>query len=278
VFAATGGSSSPSTPGGTSAPPVTKAGLRVTEATAGTNEAVAETTGGTAHQRRGGTHDPFEPLPSSVKAALAASGAPSKATAPTASNSSSGGGSTSSGHGTSAPPAGKGEATTPKTVTPPKEKTVIHYSVAVEFGKAATSAGAPAQLKSYPALKLDEPLPAQNPQLVYLGVTLKTGKYAVFALTGEAILNGAGKCLPSTTHCQAVELAAGQTETLETFEPGGQPVNYQLKVATITRSVTTASGASVSTAGSHLLKSSATLPIDGVRYSSQNGVLAAAVR
>ncbi len=282
VFAVAGGSSSPAPQASAPAVPVAKAGLPVSEASSGSRQAVAETVAGTAAQRQGGSRDPFEPLPTAIKAALAATVPAGKAAAATTSGSSSSSSSSSGSGGspTTTTPPGKTESTAPKTApkTTPKEKTVIRYAVTAEFGIVPAGEGATPQLRPYPTLKLDEPLPAENPQLVYLGVTLKTGKDAVFALTGEAILHGAGKCVPSATHCQAVELAAGQVETLESFDATGHPVTYELKVVSIARSISTASGASVSGSGSQLLQRSATLPIDGVRYSAQNGVLATAWR
>jgi hypothetical protein len=276
VFAATGGSSSPATQPAPPAVQVAKAGLPVSEATPGSRQAVAETVGG-VEQRRGSSRDPFEPLPSAVKATLVTSVPAGKAATTASSSSKSSSASGGGGGGSSTTTAPKTEAPPSKPTSPPKEKAVVRYAVTAEFGTAPASEGAAAQLRPYPALKLDEPLPAENPQLVFLGVTLKSGKYAVFALTGEAILHGAGKCVPSATHCQAVELAAGQVETLESFDATGHPANYELKVVAIARSITTAAGASVSGPGSQLLQSSATLPIDGVRYSAENGVLATAV-
>ncbi|HEY1457679.1 MAG TPA: hypothetical protein VGF15_04095, partial [Solirubrobacteraceae bacterium] len=77
-----------------------------------------------------------------------------------------------------------------------------------------------------------------------LGVVLKTGKDAVFAVTGEAILHGSAICKQSPTQCQAIELQVGQSETLEAVEANGTPVTYELKLLSITRNVTTASAAS----------------------------------
>jgi hypothetical protein len=280
AFAIFGGSSTSSTPGLTAAVPVAKGGLPVSEAGAGTQKAVAETTDGEAAQQKGGSRDPFEPLAGAASAQLTSSvpaGKPASAAASSASSTPSGSSTSGSPGSPSTPSPSKTESPpAPKTSSPHKEKVYVRYAVSAEFGPLLE--GGTAQLKPYPALKLNEPLPAANPQLVYLGVTLKTGKYAVFALTGEAIIHGPGKCAPEPTHCQAVELTAGQTEVLESFDASGHPVTYELKVTSIAKSVTTASGASVSGSGSELLQSNATLPIDGLYYSSQPGVLASATR
>jgi hypothetical protein len=102
----------------------------------------------------------------------------------------------------------------------------------------------PAQLQTYKDMAIDEPLPGRdNPQLVYLGVVLKTGKDAVFGLTGEAILHGSATCKPSPTQCQGIELGVGQAETLEVVGPTGQPVTYELKLLSISKSLSSASAA-----------------------------------
>jgi hypothetical protein len=160
---------------------------------------------------------------------------------------------------------------------------VIHYSVGAEFGVVPVppegSPPLPVQLTPYKSLKLHEALPAKNPQLVFLGVVLKTGKDAVFALTGESILHGEAKCVPSTTHCQAIELAPGQAETLETFEPNGSPVVYEVKLVSITKTVTTGSAArahAASTLSRHaleLLRHAGFQALNGLRYSSLPEVL-----
>jgi hypothetical protein len=124
--------------------------------------------------------------------------------------------------------------------------------VTVQFGVVPASAeGAspqPAQLKTHNNIALDEPFPSKaNPQLVYLGVVLKTGKEAAFAFTGAAILHGSATCKPSPTQCEAIELQIGQAETLEVVEANGSSVTYELKLLSITKSVSS----SASTARVH---------------------------
>ncbi len=93
-------------------------------------------------------------------------------------------------------------------------------------------------------MALDEPLPGKaNPQLVFLGVVLRTGKEALFGLTGAAILHGSGTCQPSATQCQAIDLQVGQSETLEVVEADGSTVTYELKLVSIDKSTSTASTA-----------------------------------
>jgi hypothetical protein len=95
-------------------------------------------------------------------------------------------------------------------------------------------------------MTIDQALPdKQNAQLVFLGVVLPSGKSAVFAITGEPILHGSAKCLPSATQCQAIELKPGQSETLETVDANNNPVSYELKLGAITTTKSTASSAAV---------------------------------
>jgi len=236
-----GGSSTPATPVAAVSPagasPV--AGVAVSQAPENPNKAISETTNGVSKQHGGSARDPFTPLPGAKAASASA-----KPAAP----------STSSGSTSKTSPSSSGGATptTPKETTPAKPKVYIHFHVSVEFGVVPSSAeGAnplPAQLKTYNDVALDEPFPSKpNPQLVYLGVVLKTGKEAAFALTGEAILHGEATCKPSPTQCQAIELQIGKPETLEVVEPDGSPVTYELKLVSIAKSVSS----SASTARVH---------------------------
>ena len=105
----------------------------------------------------------------------------------------------------------------------------------------------PAQLKTYADMPLNEPLPAGEPQLVYVGVEVSNGKDAAFALTGAAILHGSATCKPSPTQCQAILLAPGQSETLEVLGATGQTTVYELKLISVTKTVSE----SASTARAH---------------------------
>jgi hypothetical protein len=239
-------------------------------------------------QRHGLARNPFALLPG---AAVASTGTASSSSASKTSTSATSGTSTSGSGSRSGSGSSKGESVAPtpsKPSRPSKQQVVIRYTVAAQFGVVpATPEGSPptsAQLKSYANLKLHEPLPAKNPQLVYLGVVLKTGKDAVFGLTGEAILHGPGVCVPSTTHCQAVELAPGQAETVEAFDPGGNPVIYELKLLSITKTVTTASAARAHVASRPskrvraLLRRAGLPALAGLRYSGPDLLVAVVAR
>ncbi len=218
--------------------------IAVSQAPANPNQPVSETTEGTSKQHHGIAHDPFTPLP----AAKTASSASTKSS--TTSSSSSPSTTPSAGATPSAPSSGGTTPTTPKETTPAKPKVYVHYHVTAQLGVVPVVAeGAPAQpaqLKTYQDMALDEPLPGKaNPQLVYLGVVLHTGKEALFGLTGAAILHGSGSCQPSATQCQAVDLQVGQSETLEVVEADGSTVTYELKLVSIGKTTSTASTARV---------------------------------
>jgi hypothetical protein len=275
-----GGSSTSSTPLPGSASTGVRSGtgaIAISPAPANPKEAVSETTSG-AHHKSGTPRNPFTPLPSTK----------TKSSTTSSSSSSHASGSSSSGSGKSTSSAGgTTPAATLKPIAPPK-RIVVHFHTTAQFGVVPPAVeGAPpqpAQLKTYKDMALDEPLPGkENPQLVYLGVVLKTGKEAGFGLTGAAILHGSAVCKPSPTQCQAIVLAIGQTETLEVVDATGQSVTYELKLLSISRSVSAAStarahGASrgASKAGRELLRRAGLSALPGLRYSSQRGGLVSA--
>jgi hypothetical protein len=244
-YAVLGGGSSPSAPQVAASPPSgvssQATSVAVSPAPVNPNRSVSETTNGVSKQHGGSARDPFSPLPGVKKAA--SSGGGSTAAGSTTSS--------SSGSGTSTSSAGGTTPVTPKETTPAKPKKIyVHYHVTVQLGVIpAVAEGAqpqPAQLKTYKNMSLDEPLPGKdNPQLVFLGVVLRTGKDVLFGLTGEAILHGSATCQPSATQCQAIELQVGQSETLEVVEADGAPVTYELKLVSIDKSTSSASTARV---------------------------------
>jgi hypothetical protein len=274
-YAVLGGGSSSSTPPATVSPlpiPVGASGITVSQAPSSSNQAIAETTSGSALQHGGPSRDPFTPLPSPV--------AKSAATAPaTAGSKASGSGSssTSSSESSSKTSTETAPATTPKPSTPAKPETVYH--VAVGFG--VVPAGTPpasVQLTPYADLKRLVPLPsAKQPLVVFRGVTAG-GNSATFTLVGEAILRGTAKCLPSTSQCQVIELKTGQIEEFEYLPPAGPAVIYELQLVGITSSKASASVARAafrgeSKVGRELLRRIGLVALPGLRYAPAKGVL-----
>lgn len=221
------------------------------------SQAVAETTSGSAQHGSGAPRNLFKPL-SSPKASSASTSASSGA----GSGSSSGSSSSPSSSGSAGSAGSTGASTTTTTGSnpapskpsaPAKPRYHVHFHTTVQFGVVPpTPEGAPAQpaqSKTYSDIALGEPLPSKSePELVYLGVNVKTGKDAAFALTGEAILKGSAVCRPSPSQCEAIELQAGQSETLEVVNAVGQTVTYELKVVSIEKTTGSASAARAHTA------------------------------
>jgi hypothetical protein len=256
------------------------AGVAVSQAPANPNQPISETTNGTSKQHSGTARNPFTPLPGSEKT----SSSSVKSTAAS-------GSSTTSSSGSSTSPSGSGGTTptTPKETTPaPPKKVYVHFHVTAQLGVVpAVVEGAPPQpavLKTYKDMALDEQLPGKaNPQLIYLGVVLRTGKDVLFGLTGEAILHGSATCQPSPTQCQAIELQVGQSETLEVVEADGTPVTYELKLVSIDKSVSSASTARVHAAFRTQAKAARELSrhvpkLSELRYSPWGGGLVIAGR
>jgi hypothetical protein len=278
-----GGSSTSPTPSPSVPSGVTKASaaVAITQAPANTNQAIAETTSGASkqHSDSGNPRNPFKPLPGAKTASTSSSGSTgaskSSSSSSTSSSSGSSGKSTSSAGGTTP------TTTALKPVAPAKPRYYIHFHVTAQFGVVpAVVEGTPpqpAQLKTFPDMALNEPLPSkENPQVVYLGVVVKTGDTAAFGLTGAAILHGAATCKPSPTQCEAIELQAGQSETLEVVSSTGQTVTYELKIVSITKSESdSASAAKAHTASRAQAKvdRNGALKLSGLHFSPQQGGL-----
>jgi hypothetical protein len=273
-YAVLGGSSSTAPlPVGPS--PSHAAGIVVTEAPANPNQAVSETTNGLTVQRKGNARNPFAPI------AVAAVKVSTSSTSKTSSSS-------SSSPSTTAPSSSsKGESVGSTPAKPRRTKIITRFHVTAQFGVVppAPAPGTPAlpsQLKSYENLAIDQPLPNKdNPQLVYLGVLLPAGKSAVFALSGEAILHGNATCLPSATQCRAIALQPKQSELLETFDANNNPVTYEVKLVSITKTVTTASAAKAAHAALNkpskaqlgLLRKAGITVLPGLKSSPGSGTL-----
>jgi hypothetical protein len=291
-------SSVPVSAGGSAGVPSTTAlgDLAISQQPANPKLIAAETTDGASDERTGVARNPFTPLEPAVTGTTGPTGASTPGTS-TSSASTTSPSSSSSGSGSSTSPSAGTTPVAKAKPAPTKTKTAVHYNVAAQFGVIPSTppeGAAPASptasthaLKTYVDLPLDEPLPNKsNPQLVFLGVVLHTGKSAVFALAGEAILHGSAVCLPSTTQCQTIQLLPGQSETLEAVEPNGTPVTYELKVISIEKSERSSTTGAHSSARAHAASRSAlttgrgflrrrggVTALSGLKYSHTQGVL-----
>jgi hypothetical protein len=278
-----GGSSNTSTPtpspvAGASA---ASGGLAVTQVSAGpSGKAVAETTSGTSSQRKGLSHNPFQPLPG-ANAQAASAGNKSAASSSSGAGASKGaGGSSSSSSGASggSKPTTPAPETKPKTPSKPKPPQPV-YHVAVQFGGAP--AGTPPQniqMTPYENLKRLAPLPSTGEAPIVFAGVAAGGKRALFTLVHEVILHGQATCSPSESQCQAIALQPGQTEELEYTPPAGQPLVYRLQVVSIASSKASAASArrafaAVSRRGRQLLRRNGLAATPGLRYLQDKGVL-----
>jgi hypothetical protein len=240
AYAVLGGSSPATTPPA-SQPVARSIGIAVNAAPSNPNQPVAETTNGSAVQRGGNARNPFAPLVvAKVTTATSSTTKTSSSTSSSTTITKTGSGSSTTTESGSAPS---------KPTQPSTPRVVIHFHVTAQFGvvpppPAPGAQQLPTLLTSYENLVMEQPLPEKkNPQVVFLGVVLPSGKSAVFGLIGEPILHGSARCLPSATQCQAIELKPGQSETLETIDASNNAVIYELKLVRITSSTSTASAA-----------------------------------
>jgi hypothetical protein len=278
-YAVLGGGSGSSAPVTATSRPVHVTGITVSQAPPNPNEAAAETTNGAPVQHRGLAHNPFSLLPAQrIALATATSTKASSSSTTTAAGTGTTKTTAKSESGSSAPSGGSSTPTTPsKPSAPSKPKTV--YDVAVLFGLLPPGTTAlNALLTPYGHLKLLTPLPsAKQPLVIFRGVTAG-GTSAAFTLVGEVIIHGNATCLPSTTQCALILLKPGQGEQLEYLPPEGQPVTYELRVASIAQAKASSASlkrpsANESKAGRALLGAAGLRALGGMRYSETAGVL-----
>jgi hypothetical protein len=119
------------------------------------------------------------------------------------------------------------------TATPIPKVTVPAFSVKVRFGSTADEDLATSIIERLSVLPDEE-----NPLVVYRGVD-KSGKAAIFELTGEVEAEGDAKCSPTPEDCQYIKLRAGETEFLtvsDTVTETGEAataVQYQLDLVKV---------------------------------------------
>jgi hypothetical protein len=234
-----------------------------------------------ADRDRGGeVRNPFRAPKGSTTAAQTA-GAPtppaptgSTGTTPPAGASSDAGstGSGSTGSGATGPTGGTTPQPQPQPQPQPKPKTGTPaqpkaedaqdtYHVDLKFG---VNGAEPKAIKDVARLS---PLPSlTDPFFVFLGVieTKAHQKRAVFLVSSDATPNGEGSCHPTTTDCESVELAVGQTAFFDYDAPDGTATQYQLELTKIRKTEVSseakarAAVARHSVAGGELLRDAAT--------------------
>ena len=127
----------------------------------------------------------------------------------------------------------------PGTSTPEK-KTYPANSVIVRFGDATSDSLERMLLPKFAPLGGSDD---ETPVLIYMGLT-KHGKRAKFLVDASVEVDGDGVCKPHPSSCEEVELAVGETEFLDVFDPEAEvaegedpePVaQYQLDLVDIKR-------------------------------------------
>ena len=118
--------------------------------------------------------------------------------------------------------------------TPARKKTYELYQLKIRFGSTSSDDLANRSVKRLTAL------PAMaNPALVYLGLK-DDMKTAVFLVDANTMVVGDGKCVPSPTNCQNLELKKGQTAFIDVLGPGGESTaQYQLDYVKVLKRTTT---------------------------------------
>ena len=124
--------------------------------------------------------------------------------------------------------------------TAPQKKTYPAGSVVVRFGDAKSDSLERMLLRKLSPLGGSD---SDTPLLIYMGLT-KDGKRAKFLVDASVEVDGDGVCKPHPSSCETVELAVGEIEFLDVFDPdaevpeGEEPepiAQYQLELVDITR-------------------------------------------
>ena len=124
--------------------------------------------------------------------------------------------------------------------TAPQKKTYPANSVVVRFGDATSDSLERMLLPKLAPLGGSD---SETPVLIYMGLT-KDSKRAKFLVDASVEVDGDGVCKPHPSSCETVELAVGETEFLDVFDPEAEvaegedpePVaQYQLDLVDIKR-------------------------------------------
>jgi hypothetical protein len=112
------------------------------------------------------------------------------------------------------PSGGGSTPTTPTGGEPaPEKKYYSPGTIIVRFGDPESG-----NLQRF-AVKKFEALPDEElPLLIYMGLT-KNGKKAKFLVDAAVEVDGDGICKPHRSSCETIELAVGETEFLDVFDP-----------------------------------------------------------
>lgn len=100
-------------------------------------------------------------------------------------------------------------------------------TIDVRFGRAGTRL---AEIADVPRLT---PLPSeQQPIVIYLGLR-RDRRTALFMISTDVRAQGDGRCVPSRTTCEAIELQAGQVAFLDHTADDGRITQYELDLTAV---------------------------------------------
>jgi hypothetical protein len=115
----------------------------------------------------------------------------------------------------------------------PKKKTYPPDSLTVRFGSPEGGLERRTLTKLSPLPAANDPGDAENPVLVYTGLT-KDGKSAIFMVDQAAEATGDGSCEPHPSNCETIHLRKGETEFFDIKDDSGIVVaQYQLDLVDI---------------------------------------------
>jgi anti-anti-sigma regulatory factor len=163
-------------------------------------------------------------------------------------------------------------STTPASTTPAAKYN--YFQVGLVYG----GTGSVPQTLANPARLT--PLPkASDPLIVYLGV-MNDHKTALFLLSADVHVTGKGKCLPSRSNCQLLELQSGEADLFKAVRASGT-TTFTLSLtsvktfSTASASVAAAAHERVSKAGSKIVARATkrSIALHGLTYSKQSGTL-----
>jgi hypothetical protein len=107
------------------------------------------------------------------------------------------------------------------------DDTATTATIDVRFGRAGTRL---AKIANVPRLT---PLPSeQQPIVIYLGLR-RDGRTALFMISTDVRAQGDGRCVPSKTTCEAIELEAGQIAFLDHTADDGRITQYELDLMAV---------------------------------------------
>lgn len=188
-----------------------------------------------AHSRlTGRARDPF----TQQKVVVTSTTSSTTTAATTATSTATSAASTAAAATTSTPSSGSSASTNTSTSSAPSSetspapsvtvKTTYYYdAVDLAFGKFGK------QLKTYPDVDRLHIFPSsQSPVAVYLGLK-RNAKTAVFLLSSGVSVSGLGKCIPSRTNCDFLDLQVDQPEILLAEGANGVVSTYELEVTRV---------------------------------------------